>query len=186
VSAAGKNLELDDFKLVLNVDTAPGTDDDDLLDIFDNVELYNKTAGGVYDLSCAETDDDDNVAGGEVLTCSDTDMGVSIKEGTTTFQIRLDTQNVAANGLKFHATVDVANHIVVRETDDDDIRVTDITPSALSYKSITIEDSSATITSLALPATKSAVIGSQGVVLHKFEVKAGDSSDIEIDEMKLE
>jgi hypothetical protein len=184
VSAAGKNLELDDFKLVLNEDDA-GSDNLDWLDIFDNIELYNKSAGGVYDLSCLESTPNNNHINTETLTCSDTDMGVSIKEGTTIFQIRLDTQDVAANGVKFHATVDVANHVVVRETDDD-TRVTDVTPSALSYKSITIEDSSATITSLALPAAKSAVIGSQGVVLHKFEVKAGDSSDIEIDEMKLE
>jgi len=159
VTAAGKSLELDDFKLVLKVDVAPTTNTQNLSAIFENVELYNISAGGVYDLDCVANDTGTSSDVNDTLTCSDTDLGVFLREGTTSFQIRLDTTNTSISpaGLKFHTQIDVANDVIVRETADD-TRVTDVTPSALSYKSITIEDSSATVTALQLPTAKSAVI----------------------------
>lgn len=188
-TAAGKNLELDQFwvKLTL-VETSGNPAANNLVgDILSNIELYDETTGTTYDLAVTGTDNS--------LTEAywDTDMGIALPSGTTTtFAIRADTATTITgfDGLTITPSITVGSFgangwLYIKETEDDS-QVTDITPSALSFKTINGSESSATVTVLNLSSTKNAVVGSKDVEALSFEVKADESSKLTLDEVVVD
>lgn len=188
-TAAGKNLELDQFGVKLTLVETSGNPaaNNKVGDILSNIELYDETTGSTYDLSVTGTDDSLTEAYG------DTDMGISLPSGTTTtFAIRADTATSITwfNGLTITPSITVGSFgangwLYIKETEDDS-QVTDITPSSLSFKTIEGSESAATVTVLNLSSTKNAVVGSKDVEALSFEVKADESSKLTVDEVVVD
>lgn len=210
-NVAGQNLELQKFGIQFAVTTTSfvddgiggGTADNNTLDVgevavtnldelFENVELYNEDTGASYDLT--------RLAGGAVLTdvYQDTDLNVILPQGTTNFVLRADTKDnigdfdLTTLNLSLDASLNVTNtadantangQFIVVETDDDKL-VTDLTPSSLSWKATKGSESSATVALVPL-ANLTKVRGAEDVVALQFEVEADESSDLNVDEVKV-
>lgn len=173
----GKALEITAANLVIESNTASGVSD-----LLENVELYDETVGTVYDLTSAGT------STGETFY----DRSLSIALGTSkTFVIRADSKDVAFTaGQKLNVKLsnlgNTANTagLQIKESSDDKV-VTDVTPSALSYKALEAVTASATLTRLSLSSTKTAVVGTKDVEALAFEVKAGDASALKLREVRI-
>ncbi|EKD66657.1 MAG: hypothetical protein ACD_49C00025G0001 [uncultured bacterium (gcode 4)] len=183
VSKAGKALELEKFKVTIqNTDSSAPANVNTLLE---NVELFDVVAGTVYDL-------DLTAAGTTEIYSYDVNITMPAS-GELTLAIRADTLDTATvNGAKFVASVSydttstsTAGTFAIKETGDDKY-VTDVTPSAITFKTVNGTTSSLSINTVAMSATKSAVIGSKGVEGLIFELKSdNDSSDLTVNELKV-
>lgn len=172
-NVSGKDLELQKFTASV---TTTGTGAENLLE---NVELVNEASGASYDLTLGTSTS---------TTATDTDLNIAIPQGTTTFLVRADTKKPATPGLLNGSTVTIAvdtssaTGFYVVETNDDK-RVTDITPSSLSFKKLTMVASSATFSYTPL-ANSTVVRGAKNQVVSQFEIEAGKTSSVTIDEIK--
>jgi hypothetical protein len=194
-NVAGKSLELQDFGVRVAVTWTPYLDANNdnvkqgteafitnVDQIFENVELYNVDSGASY-----EIDTDNTVTLDEVF--SDTDMGISLSEGTTNFQIRADVKENLGGfdtvKINLNLTTGAINATTggfkVVETEDDTV-VTDITPSTLSWKTVSGLESGATVSVVSL-SDMTKVRGSNDVVAMQFEIEADESSAITINEI---
>jgi len=175
---AGKDLELQELKVqFVNTDA---TSPDNISTLLENVELYDETNGTVYDLTAPGT-------AGTTEKYTETSLTIAIANGAALdLIIRADTKDTAAvTGAKITASIDVSNDVKIVELEDD-TEVSDKIPAAVSFKTITGVASSVTINNVAMSTTKSAVIGSTGVEVLNFEVKAdNDASDLTVDEIKV-
>lgn len=150
--------------------------------LIENVEIYDESVGTVYDLATSAT--------GASETFSDTSLSIAL--GTSkTFVVRADSKDVAfTTGQKLNVKLSnlgsSANSagILIKETADDNV-VTDVTPSAISYKALEAVTASATLTALPLSTSKTAVVGSKDVEALMFEVKAGDASALKLREVRV-
>lgn len=150
--------------------------------LIENVEIYDESVGTVYDLATSAT--------GASETFSDTSLSIAL--GTSkTFVVRADSKDVAfTTGQKLNVKLSnlgsSANSagILIKETADDNV-VTDVTPSAISYKALEAVTASATLTALPLSTSKTAVVGSKDVEALSFEVKAGDASALKLREVRV-
>lgn len=177
---SGQDVELE----AVNAQVVTNTNNVD--DLLENIELYDHTTGSVYDLTASAT-------GATTITYYDRDLGISLSNGETrSFSVRADTKdttNVANNTFKlsFSSIGDGTNTngIELKETIDDNY-ITDVTPSSVSFKTITGESATVTLSIIALSATKNAVVGTQDVKALEFELKeTADVSDILITELKV-
>lgn len=175
-SKAGKALELDKFRVT--IDRTSGTAA--LSGILEQVELYDSTNGGTYDLPCS-------VSSASQLVCGD-DINVTIPDtGSITFVVRADTLNtdlVAGTSFRAQVRYGSSNGFVIKETTDDKV-VSDVSPSTLTFKTINGQTAGATLSVIPTTTTRNAVIGSKDVPAMEFEVKADDSSDLAIDEITV-
>jgi len=175
---AGKDLELQELKVqFVNTDA---TSPDNISTLLENVELYDETNGTVYDLTAPGT-------AGTTEKYTETSLTIAIANGAALdLIIRADTKDTSAvTGAKLTASIDVANDVKIVELEDD-TEVDDKIPAAISFKTITGVASSVTLNNVAMSSTKSAVIGSTGVEVLNFEVKAdNDASDLTVDEIKV-
>ena len=192
-NVAGKDLELQQFgiKVDLTVGTATtaGPVAATLANVLENFELYNEDTGASYELTQGAAT---NSGGHDVAVFSDTDLGISLAQGSVTFALRADTKNNITNfdTAKFDlslATGTLASHpttgaFYVEETEDD-TAVSDITPSSLTWNQLDGVESSATL-SLTPLADIVRVRGSADVVALQFEIEADEASAISIDEIK--
>lgn len=163
-------MEIEDFRVTIeNVSTSVN-----LANVLEEVELYDETNGGTYDLSCTGT---------TTLTCED-EVNVTIPEsGSMTLAIRANTlDNATVATAKFRAKVQYNSGFTIKETSDD-TTVSDVSPSTVTFKTINGTSSNATLSVIPTTATRNAVIGAKDVPAMEFEVKADDSSDISIDEV---
>jgi hypothetical protein len=173
-NVAGKALEMQQFgvKVVLTpgAATTAGPVALTLANLFENFELYNESNGSTYELDLA----------GNVY--SDGDLNVALAQGTTTFAIRADTKkdiamfDTASVKLDLSAGAIGANGgLYIIETNDD-TQVTDITPSALSWKATKGTEAGATVVAITPLANVSKVRGSNDVVALQYTVEADESS----------
>lgn len=187
-NVAGKNLELQQFgvKAILTPgNSAQGANvagSLKLTELLENVELFNVDSGASYEL-------DDVAAGLTTGVYKDSDIGISLGQGTTTLQIRADVKdnitlfNEAKLDLSLVAgAIGLNGWFKVVETDDDTV-VNDITPSSLSWKQLAGLESGATV-SLSQLSDITKVRGANDVVALQFEVEADEASAVNIDEVK--
>lgn len=173
----GKALEITALNVVVESNTASGVSD-----LLENVEVYDESMGTVYDLASA----------GSAVSETFYDRSLSIALGSSkTFVVRADSKDVSfLAGQKLNVKLSnlgtSANTagIQIKETSDDKV-VTDVTPSAISYKALEAVTASATLTALPLSTTKTAVVGSKDVEALAFEVKAGDASALKLREVRV-
>lgn len=180
-NVAGKALELQQFgvKATLTAGTATANSAAlTLATLFENFELYNESNGATYELDL----------NGSVY--SDNDLNIALAQGTTTFAIRADTKNDITNfetaSVKLDLTagaIGANGGLYIIETEDD-TAVTDITPSALSWKTVKGSEAAATVALTPL-SNVSRVRGSNDVVALQFTVEADESSALMIDEAKV-
>ncbi|MDD2565975.1 MAG: hypothetical protein PHZ26_03465, partial [Candidatus Gracilibacteria bacterium] len=183
VSNAGKSLELEKFKVTIqNTDTTAPVN---VATLLENVELYDVTSGTVYDL---------NASAGTTEISYTEEVNIAMPTtGELTLAIRADTLDTATiNGARLVASVaydttstSTAGTFAIKETGDDKY-VTDVTPSAITFKTVNGTTSSLSINTVAMSSTKTAVIGSKGVEVLTFELKSdNDSSDLTVNELKV-
>lgn len=180
---SGDSVEMKAFNALIT-STASG-----VLALLENVELYDEKTGSVYDLTA-----DTAITTDTTVTFSDTDLGIALTSGQTrSFSLRADTINVTAGvagqGLTVSFTgvggANTTGGLTFQETVDDQY-VTDVTPSALSFTTINGEASTATLSMITQSTAKNAVIGTKGVEVLKYELKAGAASNVVFDELTIE
>lgn len=176
-NVSGGNLELQKFgvKVVSTVMT--------LGNIFENFELV--VNGTSYELDATSA---------ELATMTgvfkDSDIEVSIPQGTTTIVLRADTKANLTSGTTVELslatpTTDNADGVFyVIETEDDTV-VTDLTPSSLSFKKLSVIDAGATVSRIPVPTTTTVVQGAKNVIAMMFEIDADEASAVEVDEVKV-
>ena len=182
ITNAWKNLEFTQIKLDITQQTAAWSW---VLALLKNIELYDETKWATFDLS------DSTIASTtKTIQLVDSDLWISLADGETrVFAIRADTQDVATiSWASFKFSIagiwDTTGGIVVMETDND-TNVSDITPKSLSYNAVEWQTSSAQFSVHSLSSTKNVVIGSDNVVALDFQVKADDSTDLNITDITL-
>ncbi len=146
----------------------------------EDVELYNVDTGSSYELKI------DNTAATTTALFSDSKIDVMLPEGTSTWAIRADTAENINNfqNARFTIALNVSTNVKVVELADDK-EVTDKTPSSLTFKTIKGAESGAQVNLLPLSDTN-VVRGANNVEALRFEVKAGKSSPIVVDEMRVQ
>jgi len=171
---AGKDLYVDSLKYTLANTIAHNLDTD-----LENVELYDATNNVTYDT-------DTTSFSAQTKKFVFTDLDIKIPNGSNvTLEIRADIKKDANTSDKIHASVDVANDVVIKENTDDKT-VTDVVPSAISFKNIEIVGADMTINSLVQSNTNS-VIWTTSVDAFDFEVRSNsDSSDLTVKELTVE
>ncbi len=191
INLSNESLELENFGVEISLsstgsafvdtnadDVQNGTESIAAASVFEDVELYNVETGSSYELDAASD---------TALTTlfSDNNIDSVIASGTTNWEIRADTAEdiFAFNDVKIDLEINVDSDVRIIETMDDE-RVTDITPSILSFNSIDGSESGAQV-SLNPLANIDVVRGAQDVTALSFEVEAEDSSAITIDEMTV-
>lgn len=166
--------------------------------VFDNIELYDEKSWAVYGLTCTDADNDSWSASND-YDCTDTDIGISLTNWETrTFAIRLDSNNdTSISWMKYQLQItpiwvdNVSSASTCSNSRNcfkeviNDKYVTDITPSAISYKTLEGQLSSATLTNLTLSSAKDAVVWSADVPVLDFELKADETSALKLNEIIL-
>ncbi len=187
---SGQQLEMESFGVEIEIDnggtanlTGSATGSLTVIELFDDVELYNEETGSSYELRAGTV-----TTSGDVTSAvySDNNIDVILPEGTTSWSIRADTAEDIDNfaDVSIDLTVDVANDVVVVETADDE-EVTDKTPSTLSFNTIDGSESGAQISLIPLSDTD-VVRGADDVVALQFEVEAEEVSEIIVDEITVQ
>ncbi|MFZ2151084.1 MAG: S-layer homology domain-containing protein [Candidatus Absconditicoccaceae bacterium] len=173
-SAAGKDLEIQEIKVVIEDQSTGPVNVSTLLE---NVELYDVKAGTIYDL----------VSAGAATSETFQDTDVTIPVGTSkTFAIRVDTKDIDLGNAKFVAKLvnlgatNNTESLDIRETSDD-TQVTDITPSAITFKAVTAQQSSASVSTIVMSDTTS-VIGSNGIEVGQFQLSASSATSLDFSE----
>lgn len=157
------NLELQKFGVDVAVST--GT----LTGTFENFEAV--VNGTSYELT--------EVTGGY----SDTDLSISLPQGTTKIVLRADTKENLIAGMKVDISLtNPATQFYVVELGDDK-QVTDLTPSSLSFKQLEVLAAGATA-SVTPTADLKVVRGAKSIVSEVFTVKASEASALTMDEVK--
>jgi len=201
---AGADLDEDD----------DGTGDVNLAEVLENVEVYDgKSAwqldptaladnegvagGGVRANYGDDTDDD--------ATYEDDNLSIIVPEGETLeLQIRADIQDSAtffggAGAVVQYDMDDVTFEVSIgdmgaatrvgagfyMEEATDDVAVTDVTPSSVSFRDVVGTEAGATITAINQSATKTAVVGTNGVVAMQFQVEASAAADLIVKEFTV-
>lgn len=177
----GDDLEMQKFGAVMSLNAGGatiGTGALTLANALEDVELYSVDTGSSYELKIS------TVSGDTVF--ADNKIDVVLPEGTSTWAIRADTAENITNfaNARFTISLNVSRDIKVVELADDE-EVTDKTPSSLTFKTIKGATSGAQVNLLPL-ANTDVVRGSSNTEALKFEVKAGKSSPIVVDEMTVQ
>lgn len=169
VNTSGKNLELDTFEVTATT-TVSGA-----IQVLSDVEFVINGTSQLLETSVTDVND-------KVVEYKETDLAVTIPQGTTILTIRANTEDDLANNETVKLSLD-ADNLVINELDDD-IRVTDITPNTLSWDSVEYKDSTAVVSAQPLADVK-VVKGATDLVALQFEVEAGESSDITLDKLQV-
>lgn len=143
----------------------------------ENLELYNKTNGSVFDLAY--------VAGTTSKTYESTDLGLLLQQGVVhEFVVRADTLTTSTNGDYIVSIANASTDMTVTELSDG-IQITDITPNAVVLKKVQIEEPAVTFSQNLLSSSFTAVIGSEVEVMN-FNIKPTDAENVVLREMKFD
>ena len=178
-NVAGANLELQKFGF--KVVKTNGSGAQHLIDILENVEA--RINGSAYELTASDTE-----TGTDTATYYDDDLNIVLPQGDVEIIIEADIKEDVATGtelkLDITGTDGSGNMFTVKETEDDKT-VTDVTPSSLSFKKVSVITSGAKVAEIPLPADTKAVRGAKDVVIAQFEVEAEEASLVTVDEVKV-
>lgn len=176
-NVAGTNLELQKF--AVQIVKTNGSGAQKLKDVLENVEA--RINGSAYELTASDS---------ETITLTavygDDDLNVSLPQGDVEIIIEADIkEDVAANTeLKLDVIgTNGTKYFTVKETEDDKT-VSDITPSSLSFKKVTVITSGAKVAAIPLADTD-AVRGAENISIAQFEVEAEEASLVTVDEVKV-
>lgn len=181
VNVAGKNLELDNLKVTVDMTGATTASVDTIAEILENVEF--EVNGTSYDLNISGNS---TVINGDA-EFSETDLDIILPQGTSILTIRADSLKDLDDGTTL--TMSLVNAgtanggLVVVETEDDE-NVDDISPSSLSWDALEVENASVTVSNVPLADVK-VVKGASDLVALQFEVEAGEASSVTLDEVKV-
>jgi hypothetical protein len=173
-SDKGESIELKNINL--NVASVGGNIDTALdVNTFEAV-----TSNGTYDLS-------GNCVGQAACTVSASNIDLRI-ESTERVWFRVDSLENGFNGGR-DITIslqdmngDVTDGLYFEEENDGDA-ITDITPTNVSFETITSAESSLTVRAKAQSSTQTIVQGSDDIIAMHFELEAGDASYVDVDDI---
>ncbi len=177
-NVAGANLELQKFGF--KVVKTNGTGSQNLKDILENVEA--RINGSAYELTAPDSE-----TNGKTATYNDDDLNVILPQGDIEIIIEADIKEDVATGTELKLDITGTNGstmFTVKETEDDKT-VTDVTPSSLSFKKVSVITSGAKVAEIPLPADTKAVRGAKDVVIAQFEIEAEEASLVTVDEVKV-
>ena len=143
--------------------------------VLENVEAV--VNGTSYDL-CSE------VRGTGDHICSDSDVDITLPEGTTYIDVVADVQDNMPDGLTIKLSQNVTDDTLYIEETEDDTKVTDITPSSLTWDDIEIKQPKATLSKTTL-ADITRVKGTENLVALQYDVEANEVSSLSIDKVKV-
>ena len=185
VNIAGKNLEIENFgiKIKLTQDFDGSTPDVTFGTALEDIELVDAN-GSTYELSTTTTEN--NATDPSTLTAvfKDSNLDLSLPEGTSIFEIRADTLDYAGTPtfeLSLDTSVDTQFKVV--ETEDDKV-VTDITPSSLTWDEVETIIAGATNSNVPL-ADVSVVKGAENISAIQFEIEAEKASEVTFDKVVI-
>jgi hypothetical protein len=173
-NVAGQNLELQKLGV-------------DVVSVGANVNAMLENFEAVIDGTSYELDIDTASAASNATFFEDTDLDIVLAQGVTTIVFRADTKETLNAGdtltlsISNLATSGDGGVFYVEETEDD-VAVSDITPSSLTFKDLEVIASAATAASVPL-ANVTVVRGAEAVVAAQFEVEAEEASSIELDDI---
>ncbi len=172
VNVAGKDLNLKNLGVVINVDNTSNTGL-----ILENVEaVINGTS---YDLC-------DEVSGTGDTVCSDTNIDVLLPQGTTMIDFVADTADDLSDGTTIKLSLDATSgSLLYIEEMEDDTQVTDIAPSSLTWDDIEIKQPKATLSKVPL-ADVTVVKWTENIIALQYEVEANEVSPLYIDKVKVD
>lgn len=187
-SNAGESIELQELAvdIISNLNDVNGAvaNGDRVSDVLENVEAV--TPFGTYSLDrdgaagATEKFEDDQIdimlPAGEtfdIVIQADILDNLTGLQATDTLQLALPTINGTQNVSYFYA-----------EETDDDQPVTDITPSSLSFDSVNGAVASLEIRALT-QSNKTVVVGTDDVVAMHFELEAGKTEDITVNDIEV-
>lgn len=176
----GDGLELNTIEFDMD-HTGLGFQADD--ELFENVELVNKTNGGSVDL---DIDGDTNTT-----TFGDDDLGIILNAGKNTFQVRADIKDLdnseasAFNGQSFELSLNNIGTTGLEILDDEDDAITDITPSALTWASWDGTDSAVDYTAVNMSSSLTVVKGATDVVALTFDVESNGAGAVTVQEFTV-
>lgn len=142
--------------------------------LLENIELVDKSTGGVYDLSVATTSTSSQMT---------LDDEIALVKGVAkTFEVRADILDTVDVNTTFVVTLNGAALTI--EGDVSGAAITDITPSTVSGSIITVKDASLTVTPTVLTGSN-VVGGAKDVVVYQAKVKAGTADSVKIQSVVL-
>lgn len=164
----GKNVEL--RTLIVTVSTSTGVTQADI----ENVEVMDKATGLSYELSWTATG-----------KYSNTSVGMNLVSGVTKeLVIRLDIKDTAANGDTFAASIAAAS-TDFKVYDEDNVAVTDITPSSITFNTVTVEQPTLTLSVNPLSSAMTAVSGTSDIEVLNFNLKANSTDSLKVTQIVL-
>ncbi|MCX6823128.1 MAG: S-layer homology domain-containing protein, partial [candidate division SR1 bacterium] len=171
---AGKTLNLKSFGLKVRVSTA-GSDGTTVAasTILENLRVKVNN-GSSYELTYA------GLSG-----YSDTSIDIPLPAGKTTLTVLVDTKDVAVSSYKVDMSWKAATPVATTIQEmENDVTVTDVSPTSLDWRQIQGIASSATVTNVSL-APRTFVAGTDAVEVLRFKIKAGSASLINLKELNF-
>jgi len=175
-NVAGRNLELQKFGVRIEMGSHSSYTGN-LVDVLENIEA--RINGSAYELESSNTASRDTVY-------SDTDLNVLLPQGDVEIIIEADTKKDVPADVTFDLEITGTNgstQFEVVETEDDKT-VTDVTPSSLSFKKLTVISAGAKAAAIPLANAK-VVKGAKDSIIAQFEVEAEEASLVTVDEVKV-
>ncbi|MFA7206728.1 MAG: hypothetical protein WC102_10410 [Saccharofermentanales bacterium] len=142
-----------------------------------NIEIYDATDKSTYDL--------EYVSGTGTKIYGNSDINIDMASGEThELIIRADTAvSSISDGKDYTVSMTAASDLVIKEVVDD-TTLTDMTPSVVTLKKVTVEASGIDFTVKALSTSKTAVAGTEDLEAIKFAVEAS-AADVTITELQF-
>lgn len=177
----GNGLQLDTVSFDMD-HTGLGFEADD--ELFENVELVNKTNGGSVNL---------NVVGDTNDTAfSEDDLGLTLSQGKNTFLIRADLKDLSVgeaamfNAQTFELSMTNIGTTGLEILDNEDDAISDITPSALSWATWEGTDSAVDYTAVNMSSSLTVVKGATDVVAMMFDVESNGAGAVTVQEFTVD
>lgn len=148
----------------------------------ENVEVYDKTDGIVYDLTYNSANAGNSTT---VKFYRNTGVDIYMESGEThELVVRADVKSTATNEDYTVSISDAASQMIIKETAND-TTLSDITPNAVSLSKVTVQTSGVTLSVNPLSSPKTAVVGTSGVEAINFNIEAAEVSPIKVTELKF-
>ncbi len=165
---AGKNLNLKAFGL--NIDVTSWATHITGSTLLENVRVKVNN-GSSYELTLSG-----------LTGYADSSIDLPLSAGKTTLTVLADTKDISVGTYKVDMSWSSAT-TTVQELEND-ITVSDVSPTSLTWRQIQGVSSSASVTNVAL-AARTYVAGTDGIEVLRFKVKAGSASLINIKELNF-
>ncbi len=178
VNSGDNTVEMTTLKLT--IDSVNDTTVSGAFHHISNIEILDKGANTVYELTASTTAGDADTA-----IYLNTDLGLYFSAGETKeLVVRADVASSASTSQKYTVKINnAANDIYLKETVDD-TEITDITPNSITLKQKTVQNPAVTFTKNTL-ASETVVVGSEDVLAASINVEANSVDDLKLTELKF-